>query len=230
MSRLSYILTIIAVLLPGLTYSRELPENCHAVDSLRAELRDARTASDSTSTLCNLYDILPREQSTAIGDTLYHTAMRAGDQRTALDVIRNQANRRMRESDELERLTQWALACADSNDRRETLTFIRLMDNMRRARYSDSVERANSLQEYLEEIESAPATDLYDHIALTHGVCLLLSDDTSSDILAAYMDSLDRMINRLPPTAYSLRNAYNVHAATIFASSRPEKSDRKSVV
>ena len=48
MSRLSYILTIIAVLLPGLTYSRELPENCHAVDSLRAELRDARTASDST--------------------------------------------------------------------------------------------------------------------------------------------------------------------------------------
>ncbi len=224
MSRLSYILTIIAVLLPGLTYSRELPESCHAVDSLRAELRDARTASDSTGTLCNLYDILPREQSTAIGDTLYHTAMRAGDQRTALDVIRNQANRRMRESDELERLTQWALACADSNDRRETLTFIRLMDNMRRARYSDSVERANSLQAYLEEIESAPNTDLYDHIALTHGVCLLLSDDTSSDILAAYMDSLDRMINRLPPTAYSLRNAYNVHAATIFASSRPEKS------
>lgn len=106
MSRLSYILTIIAVLLPGLTYSRELPESCHAVDSLRAELRDARTASDSTGTLCNLYDILPREQSTAIGDTLYHTAMRAGDQRTALDVIRNQANRRMRESDELERLTQ----------------------------------------------------------------------------------------------------------------------------
>lgn len=197
MSRLSYILTIITVLLPGLTYSRELSEHCHAVDSLRAELRAARTASDSTVILCNLYDILPREQSTAIGDTLYHTAMRAGDQRTALDIIRNQANRRIRESDKLEQLTQWALACANGNDRRETLTFIRLMDNMRRARYSDSVERANSLQAYLEEIESVPGTNLYDHIALTHGVCLLLSDDTSSDILATYMDSLDRMINRL---------------------------------
>lgn len=224
MSRLSFFIAIIAVLLSRPAYSLDYSGYSHAVDSLRAELREARTASDSVGTLCNLYDILAREPSTALGDTLYHTAMRADDQRTALEVVRNQANRYMRDANELEKLTQQALACADGNDRRETLTFIRLMNNMRRARYSDSVERARTLQSYLEEIETVPDTDLYDHIALTHGVCLMLSEDPSSDILASYMDSLERLVNRLPPTAYSLRNAYNVHAATIFATSRPEKS------
>ena len=185
------------LLLPAMAMSQNIPD-AHTVDSLRSELSHARTASDSVTILCNLYDVLPRDASTALGDTLIHTAMRAGDQRTALDIIRNQANRRKRDADYLDQLTKWTKECNDGNDRRETLTFIRLMTNLRRTRYSDSVERKHALQTYLEEIEKAPQSDLYDHIALTHGICLILSEDPSGDILVAYMDSLGKLINKLP--------------------------------
>ena len=211
------------LLLPAMAMSQNIPD-AHTVDSLRSELSHARTASDSVTILCNLYDVLPRDASTALGDTLINTAMRAGDQRTALDIIRNQANRRKRDADYLDQLTKWTKECNDGNDRRETLTFIRLMTNLRRTRYSDSVERKHALQTYLEEIEKAPQSDLYDHIALTHGICLILSEDPSGDILVAYMDSLGKLINKLPASAYALRNVYNVHAASIFATSHPEKS------
>lgn len=224
MSRYTSIIALIVTVLSSWMTASPNGHDQHITDSLRAELRSARTATDSLPTLCNLYDILPRDASTALGDTLYHTAMRAGDQSTALDIIRNQANRYMRDAAELDRLSQWALTCSDGNERRETLTFIRLMNNMRRARYSDSVERNEILQSYLEEIERGPNTDLYDHIALTHGICLLLSEEPSGDILVAYMDSLGKLINRLPANAYSIRNTYNVHAASIFAISNPEKS------
>lgn len=211
------------LLLPAIAMTQNVPD-IHIIDSLRTELSQARTASDSVTILCNLYDVLPRDASTAIGDTLYHTAMRADDQRTALDVIRNQANRRKRDADYLEQLTRWTKECNDGHDRRETLTFIRLMYNLRRTRYSDSVERKHALQKYLEDIEKAPDADLYDHIVLTHGICLLLSEYPSGEILVAYMDSLGKLINKLPPTSYALRNVYNVHAASIFATSHPEKS------
>ena len=215
---------IITALSPWLTALPNHPDHAHITDSLRTALRNARTAADSVHTLCNLYDILPRDASTAIGDTLYHTAMRAGDQSTALDIIRNQANRYMRDEKMLDTLTQWTLQCADGNERRETLTFIRLMTNMRRARYSDSVERSEILQSYIREIEREPSSDLYEHIALTHGICLLLSEEPSGDLLVAYMDSLGKLINKLPANTYSLRNTYNVHAASIFAISHPDKS------
>ena len=217
-------LHIALVLLPIAAGAMSRTERDAIADSLRHELRHAETPADSVGILCNLYDLLPRTASNAIGDTLYHTAMRANDQHTALDVIRNQASRLMRSREALERLTSWAMACTDGNDRRETLTFIRLMNNIRFARYSDSVERNKALKMYLEELKKDPTDDVYEHIAIAHGICMLISNGSSNEILAAYMDSLGKIINRLPPSAYSIRNSYNVHAATVFATVNPKKS------
>lgn len=219
------ITSILATLIAVISASPSTPlARAHTVDSLRAELRTARTAADSLHTLCNLYDLLPRSESMAIGDSVFATAMRAGDQSTALDIIRNQANGYMRNDSALRALTRLTLTCTDSPGRRETLTFIKLMSNMKRALYSDSYERDSTLKAYLKEISANSSDDLYDRIALTHGICLMLSGDPNGDILITFMDSLGSLIKRLPSTSFALRNAYNVHAATIFSTSHPEKA------
>lgn len=196
----------------------------HIVDSLRAELGRARTPADSLPALCNLYDILPREESTPLGTRLINTAMNAGDQTTALSIIRNQADRQMRSDSALRALTERAMMCDDSNDRKETLTLIRLIDNMRSIRFSDRDDRERTLKSYLKMISDSEEDDLYDRIAITHGICLLLSDGSGGDVLVSFMDSLGSLVRRLPSTAFSLRNVYNTHAASIFASTHPEKS------
>ena len=194
------------------------------IDSLRTELHRAHTPVDSLHIMLNLYDVLPRDTSNRLGDSLYYTAMRARDYNSALDIIRNQANRYMRRDSLLRDLTEKALKCPDSDERKETITFIRFMQNMRRAYYSDTEDRKEALRERMEEIMLNPPTDLYDRAALTHGLCMLLSDVPNGNLLVSYMDSLNHIIDRLPSTAYSLRNAYNVHAASIFSSTHPDRS------
>lgn len=194
------------------------------IDSLRSELRNATNASDSLPILCNLYDILPRESSTKLGDSVCLTAMRAEEYRVALDIIRTQASRKMRKDADLNALVELAMRCPDNNDRKETLTFITMMTNMRKANYSDNLERKDLLGKYLKEMTIDTPDDLYDRIALTHGICMMLSDDPNGDMLISYMDSLNAMIKLMPSSSHSIKNIYNVHAATLFAGTNPEKS------
>lgn len=198
--------------------------NRHVIDSLRTELTSAHTTADSIPILCNLYDALPIGRSTPLGDSIYHIAMRAGDTRTALDIIRDQAGRYMTNDSALKSLTAWALRCPDGNDRKETLTYIRMTSNIRRASYGDSRDREEALKEFIEEIGTNNHTDLYDRIAITHGICMMLYNEPNGKLLTTYLDSLGRLINRLPATAYSLRNAYYAHVATVYATSDPQKS------
>lgn len=194
------------------------------IDSLRTELRNSTTAIDSLPILCNLYDILPREASTKMGDSISLTAMRAGEYRVALDIIRTQASRKMRKDADLNALVELAMRCPDDNDRKETLTFITMMSNMRKANYSDNLERKDLLGKYLKKMTIDTPDDLYDRIALTHGICMMLSDDPNGDLLISYMDSLNALIKLMPSSSHSIRNIYNVHAATLFAGIHPEKS------
>ncbi len=156
---LSIIITIIALSVSCIK-THATSGTMFVIDSLRTELHGAKTPTDSLPIMLNLYDVLPREKSNKIGDSLYYTAMRAHDYNSALDIIRNQANRYMRRDSMLRDLTEKALKCPESNDRKETVTFIRFMQNMRRAYYSDTEERKEALKERMEEIMLNPPSDL----------------------------------------------------------------------
>lgn len=220
------ILTFIAVIIAcQLTETKASePVYRHSVDSLRQMLTHANTSADSVVTMCNLYDILPRTKNKELGDSIYHTAMRARNFSAALDMVRNLANRGMRNDSLLRVYMRWAKACPESDERRETETFIKLLANMCNARYGDPHQREEVLKKYLEQANSMEHKDLYDKIVLTHGLCLILGDDPNGELLQAYMDSLGVLIRQLPSSAYSIRNTYNVHRASIFAISHPEKS------
>ena len=142
-------------------------------DSLRAELSHARTSADSVITMCNLYDILPQTKSNPLGDSLIRTAQRAGDRATALNIIRNQAKRYMRNDSMLTVLQNITDKFSNGDDKKETLTFIRFMVNNRRALFSDTHDRDKAIKSYIEALNTTKGTDIYDRIGLLHGICVL---------------------------------------------------------
>ncbi|MCM1162693.1 MAG: HAMP domain-containing histidine kinase [Muribaculaceae bacterium] len=214
------VLFLIIALIPGLSLARIKADE----DSLYSQLAKVKTPADSLAILTNLYDLLPRAKSNHVGMQAIDVARRANDQAAALDIIRNQANRYMRSDSLLKILKVKTMEWPESEDRRETLTFITLMDNMRKGRYGDEAEREKFLGEILTRMGEKNTDDEYDHIELLHGVCMLLSVNSSSEILTNYMDSLGALVRRLPATSFAIRNAYNVHASTAYSTLEPKKS------
>ncbi len=194
------------------------------IDSMYHQLSLVKTSADSVPLLCNLYDLLPRSAGAAIGFQIIETADRAGQPGDALDIIRNQANRYMRSDSVLNALRDRTLKFQESKDRAETLTFIRMMQNIRRARYSDREERDASLKEYIETLTVNPPSDIYDHIAMLHGICMIVSQEPNGEMLGVYLDSLASLIKKLPASSFSIRNAYGVHASVAYCMTRPHKS------
>ena len=215
---------IITALVLGAVPSWAASSHKAVEDSLKAELARAQTAADSVPILGNMYDFFPRAQSTPIGKMLYYTACRADDPVTALDILRNQANRYMSDDSMLRVLRIKALEWPESEDREETLTFIRMMDNMRRGKYGDSQDRKAFLSDLLDEMSKNNSDDIHRRIQILHGMCMVLSKGSNSELLSVYMDSLGALVKKLPTSAYSIRNAYNVHAASAYVGLDPEKA------
>ncbi|MCM1521209.1 MAG: HAMP domain-containing histidine kinase [Muribaculaceae bacterium] len=194
-------------------------------DSLYHQLSIATTPEDSIQILTNLYDLLPRKKSIEIGNLAIPVARRAHDTASGLDLIRNQANRYMRSDSMLRALRRTTFEWPESEDRTETLTFIAMMDNMRRGRYGDENERQQLLDDILVRMRDDKEEDDYGHIELLHGICMLLSyNGGNSELLTVYMDTLGSLVRRLPPTSYAIRNAYDVHASSAYSTISPEKS------
>ena len=225
MKRFTSLLIIIASAMVAFAHnSLSTTQRKLIADSLRAELSHARTSADSVITMCNLYDILPQTKSNPLGDSLIRTAQRAGDRATALNIIRNQAKRYMRNDSMLTVLQNITDKFSNGDDKKETLTFIRFMVNNRRALFSDTHDRDKAIKSYIEALNTTKGTDIYDRIGLLHGICMTLSEDTNGEIVLAYMDSLSSLINKLPASAWSIRNLYNLQAASLFANTQPRKS------
>lgn len=233
MKRLFSLLAILTALTAAYAHnSLTVERRKHIADSLRAELKEARTAHDSVLPMSNLYDVLPRKKSNLLSDSLFYTAKRAGDRSAALNILRNQAKRFFNNDSVLNALTRKANEFSDGDDRKETLTFIRFMQNYSKAQYSDRHDRDEAIKKYLEQLNSKKYEDLYDRIALMHAVCVILSEDTNGEIAVAYMDSLANLMKELPASAYSLSNMYNLHAASLFAYSQPQRAmeaDRNNI-
>ncbi len=196
----------------------------HVSDSLYNELAHATSPQDSVGILCNLYDLLQRRLPAGLADMVVETARRANDPRTALEIIRYQANLNIRNDSALVALGELARTFPSGDERKETTAFISMVRNMHMARYADEETRKDRLDELLENVTLDPPHDLYEHIVQLHGVCMMLSHDTSGELLDSYMDSLGILVRKLPISANAIRNTYYVHAATIYSANNPRKS------
>lgn len=219
----------------------------HILDSLNMALEKAKTPADSLVIMDNLYDFLPRDIAGRFGLKMLDVADRAHKPSRSLEITRSLANRFTRDDKVLKQLLyrtesgyyarekgdmegrEHAIAVND-DELMETLTFLRLARNIHQAQYSAPEKRSALLKEILQTNAGVHPSNIYDRIVMLHSLCTMLMQMGSSDLLPPYMDSLGTLINRLPPSQESLRNAYNNHAALIyFKSGQYEKAKEADI-
>lgn len=207
-------------------------------DSLYSNLSEASTPTDSLRIMENLFDVLPRGEGSLLGLEIFDVANRAGDSSAALNILRQLANRYIRNDSMLMELynktlyfhdgpspTEDSPYRANTDELKETRTFLKLTRNIHRANHADDNKRNELLQELIHTYTMDQPADLYDRIVLLHAICTLLGQTSSEALLSRYLDKLGSLIQELPSSAISLHNAYYVHAALIYSStSQFEKS------
>lgn len=221
-SFITFIICIVAWAMPVTSTALHTDMRATA-DSLRGELRNVHTPADSLAIFNNIFDVESRYKTSEVGDTIYNLAVKAGDASTALDILRNTANRVTGSDSTLSALMDKALSWPESDMRRETTTFISMMRVINRVMYGSEEQRDAHMKEIIAEMNSGKALDSYDQINLLYGICRYLGSRPNSEMLNQYMDSLGTMVRRLPSTAFSLRNLYYLHAAQVYDESDPRR-------
>ncbi len=199
--------------------------NNHTADSLAACLSRCTTTADSLVIYTNLYDVVPARYSRDVGLKTYELATRANDQLVAMEILRNLGNRAYRDAKFMQQLDEFVLQWPDTEERQETITFLHMLDNIRKGRYGNKEERKAFLDSLMDIVRSGSTMrDVYSNIEVLHGICMLLTQTSGTGLIDLYTDSLGSLIRSLPPNAYSIRNAYCVHSSTLYAGVNPAKS------
>lgn len=185
-------------------------------DSLQRVLFNAKTANDSLALLTDIYDLSGRGHRDETGRKIVEIALRSGNTAVGLDAVRNLANSHFKNDSLLNMDMELASRFPDSDDRKETLTFIAMMKNLYSVRYSTPEERETQLRKLLREANAGNETDVYRSIVLLHAISLYIGESSQGDLLSKYLDRLGRLIENLRPEATSLRNIYYVQAAMVY--------------
>ncbi|MDE6528049.1 MAG: hypothetical protein K2L78_03270, partial [Muribaculaceae bacterium] len=185
-------------------------------DSLSVQLESATSAADSLELLTDIFDLSPKSAGDSIGEIILQTAVRSGNERVGLDIIRNLANNHVRNDSILGVYLKKAALFEPSDDRLQTETFIRMMRNLHNVRYSTTEEKERRLRDLLRKVSMGMDENIYDEIVTLHGICLYVAECSQGELLSKYMTLLGNKIKQLPPEAYAIKNCYYVQAAMSF--------------
>lgn len=214
-----------------------MPAQTEGLEIMRTiynKLSEAKTPKDSILLLENLFDLSQTYRISA-SDTLayltYNVATRAGDNTTALDMLRHRANLFPQNDSMLIALRDVALTFPESDDRAATLAFINMNINSYYARHLEEPERSRHLHEGLRKITLTPPHNIYERITLLHSVCVCISQIVKGDLLIRYVDKLGALVDSLPAGNLVIPNIFYVQSAMIYSeagqSEKAIASDRK---
>lgn len=123
------------------------------IDSLQTVLSRLSTPDDSVTELFNIYDLAVAPEKIEYGKKLAATARRAGRPGVAFDVMRNIANNNQRNEEVLEEVISMAKSYPQSEDRDNTVTFVRILLNSARAKSAATAEeRVAQIQELAKQL------------------------------------------------------------------------------
>ncbi len=202
-------------------------------DSLTNILKTADTTTDSIKVLLNIFDLAITENQTSadsVASIIGKMAHRLGDSALELEMLRNRANFNTRNKNTLEKLLSRAETIENNNPSlmKETSTFLRMCLNNWFNGSATENERRIRFESELERFTINPPKDIYEQIILLHSVCLSLSQTATATLFKEYVEKLEKLIDKLPPSQYSIRNAFNVMAAINFNNSGLEKEALES--
>lgn len=186
-------------------------------DSLSRRLERTVTAADSIAILNDLVDLRPKAMRDSLCRLIVHTSLTSGNAAAGLDALRNMANLHLRSDSLLDGDLEMAKKFPASEDRDETLTFIRMIRNLNNVRYCTPKEKEEMFRELLREANIGPSSNVYDNIVTLHALSLFMGAVSQGELLSKYLDQLGSLIESLRPEAYALRNCYYVQAALAYA-------------
>lgn len=193
------------------------PENpTKLYDAMQKKLTAAKTPADSLPLLVDMLDLTDSlNVEIRIGELTYEAALRAKNSRIGLDALRNLGTKTARSDSLMHKYIEAAQMFPPSEDRSETITFLRIMHNQKQVNLSSPEERQKILRELLNEIANEYPENIYDRIVLTHAVVCYMATFTKGAILNRYLNRLNELVDQLRPEATPLRDIYLTQAAIL---------------
>lgn len=192
-------------------------------DSLTLRLERTTTAADSIAILTDLVDLRPKVMRDSLCRMIVHTSLISGNQAAGLDALRNMANVHLRSDSLLAGDLELAKLFPESDDKAETITFIRMIRNLNNVRYCTPKQKEEMFRTLLREANVGPGNNVYDNIVMLHALSLFIGEISQGELLSKYLDQLGSLIEGLRPEAYALRNCYYVQAALAYADNEEYK-------
>jgi signal transduction histidine kinase len=200
-------------------------------DNLIASLSKLQTPADSIKRLYDIFDLSTVDQQMEVLEQLYATARRAGDDEAALGTIRLMANCSMKSIPQLDHLLSLAYTYPKSDDREETIVFLKLCKVKSIAHYGTYHDRIKLITGAIQEAKENESNDIYSTLENVASICILIGNNARGPLYDIYFERSAELIDSINSPSHALRNMFyaqmvitydnlNEHQKTIDAARR----------
>ncbi|MDE7426968.1 MAG: HAMP domain-containing histidine kinase [Muribaculaceae bacterium] len=195
-------------------------------DSVRRVLSKKVTANDSVPLLYDLLDLSDTNQRTYRAQDLLNTARNNHSVSVSLDAMRllanfttaTMSNDKMSDTTEIIRLINEAEKFPESNDRNNTLTFLKVKLIYKRVRYAPNDDiKQKELLRLQAELTQKKAQTINERVELLFAMCIFMNDCLQGELLVSYLQQLENMLADVPGEKDYLYSLYYNTAASLFS-------------
>lgn len=194
-------------------------------DSLRTQLGNVTTASDSIEILYDIFDNSPRRDRTAVAEELYTLAERDQNVGVQLDLLRQLINLNPDNDSLFHDYLRRAKSLPYSNERNATIVFITARGTTQAARRATFEQCRDRINELIKRSEQFQGQRIETRIELLFALCAYLEQLPNAQIAKDYVTQLGKLIDESRFPLYALQTLYLTQAAlTYTATGEHEKA------
>ncbi len=215
LSKIQAVVTILLLMVAPQIRAVEMSSS----DSLWTALSVNTSAADSIRTLYNLLDVARLKEFPKVADMLYAVAERQGDNRVMFDVARQLGKHYYRNDSAVRVILNRVALLPESDERDETMTFIRLFNTTAHAEICIPAAIDDSLTQAvkaLNDMELSGDENIYHRIEPLYRFCLFLGYASKGKMLTDTYDRLGKLIEETPGYPGALRSMFNVSSAIAY--------------
>ncbi len=203
-------LLIIALVIPTMV--------CHAIgtqeiaDSLKVRLAVAKTQSDSLRLLYDIFDASDQGRKEPVGWELLDLAVRMNHQVALIDMVPQMASLTRKQLKNDRKLLYYASNIEDRDHRKACELFVHVQRAMDEASYIPEEDLRDAILRYAKE-DMTPKNDLFEDILDLYRMVVFVGAGARGNLYLEYLNRLEKMISRLPPDCYYIRNLFYTTSA-----------------
>lgn len=188
----------------------------HRLDSLAKALKVSPSVSDSLAIMNDIFDVTARELRDSVGREIWRVAVRVGDERVGLDVLRNIGIYHMQSDSLLREDMAMAMKFPDSEERRETVALLKMFANLARMRSGNADAKDREFRSLVLALNDEDKMSVTDRVVALHALCVYIGYSSQGNLLSKYLDQLGTAVEQLDENAHALRNCYYSQAALAY--------------